>query len=220
MAAAKPTIQVILSIPFGENTYVAQIADRDDCLVIDPGLEPDKIFAYLDRHGRRPAAILCTHGHSDHIAGNVPLKERWPDCPIIVGAADAAKLTDPDQNLSAPFGTPFVSPPADRTVEEGDTISAAGIDLDVLDTPGHSAGHVVFVWRDRDPIRVFAGDLLFQGGVGRTDFPDGDFETLRRSIHEKIFTLPDDTLILPGHGAPTTVGEEKKSNPFVGLIDS
>lgn len=204
-------------MPFGENTYIAHLDSRDDCLIIDPGLEPDKIFAYLDLHHVEPAAILCTHGHSDHIAGNGPLKERWPHCPIFIGAADAAKLRDPEANLSAPFGLPLVSPPADRLVQEGDIISAAGIDLAVVDTPGHSIGHVVFVWRDRDPIRVFTGDVLFQGSVGRTDFPDGNFETLRQSIHAKLFQLPDDTLVLPGHGAPTTIGQEKRNNPFVGI---
>ncbi|MBN1852526.1 MAG: MBL fold metallo-hydrolase [Pirellulales bacterium] len=217
MSTAKPTIKVVLSMPFGENTYIAQIDDRSDCLIIDPGLEPDKIFAYLDRHSRHPAAILCTHGHSDHIAGCAHLKQRWPECPIIIGAKDASKLTDPETNLSAPFGIPLIAPRADRTVEEGDIISVAGIDLDVLDTPGHSAGHVVYIWRDRDPIRVFTGDVLFQGGVGRTDFPDGDFETLCRSIQEKLYHLPDDTIVLPGHGAPTTIGEEKRNNPFVRL---
>ena len=213
----KPTIKTVLSMPFGENTYVAHFDGRDDCLVIDPGFEPEKIFAYLEQIGKRPAAILLTHGHSDHIAGVAALKERWPDCPVVIGADDADKLADPDKNLSAPFGASLIAPAADRTVSEGDTIGEAGLELEVYETPGHSVGHVIFVWRDEEAVRVFGGDVLFQGSIGRTDFPDGSFDMLRRSIHEKVFTLPDDTLILPGHGPPTTVGREKKSNPFVHL---
>ncbi len=102
------------------------------------------------------------------------------------------------------------------TVREGDQLDLAGFKLDVLDTPGHSRGHIVFVWHSQ-PTLVFGGDVLFEGSIGRTDFYDGDFETLRRSIHEKLFVLPDDTIVYPGHGMPTTIGVEKRSNPFVGL---
>ncbi|MBP63233.1 MAG: MBL fold metallo-hydrolase, partial [Planctomycetaceae bacterium] len=89
--------------------------------------------------------------------------------------------------------------------------------LEVLDTPGHSPGHIVFVWKGHSPWLIFGGDVLFQGSVGRTDFTDGNFEELKRSIHTKLFVLPDDTIVLPGHGPQTTIGQEKQSNPFVGL---
>ncbi len=210
------TILTIVSKMFEENCFIAFHADRTDCIVLDPGLEPERVLAALDEHGRTPAAILCTHGHADHIAGNAALKERWPECPLIIGEGDAWKLTDPTGNLSAGFGLDLISPPADRTVVEGDVLSLAGFELEVLHTPGHSPGHVVFVEQGLSPTHVFGGDVLFRGSVGRTDFPDGSWEDLRRSIREKLFPLPDDTVVLSGHGPPTTIGEEKRTNPFVG----
>jgi hydroxyacylglutathione hydrolase len=206
----------VVSMPFDENTYITHLADHEECLIFDPGFEPRQIVDYLERQSLSPAAILCTHGHSDHIGGNAALKKRWPECPLLIGVGDAAKLTDPQLNLSAAFGVALVSPPADRTLEEGEQFEGAGLALEVLATPGHSAGHVVFVCKQVTPWRVFGGDVLFRGGVGRTDFFDGDAEALRRSIHEKLFTLPDDTIVLPGHGPATTIGYEKRTNPFVG----
>lgn len=97
----------ILSHPFEQNTYVARLKDRSDCVVIDPGLEPAKIIGYIEQQRLVPAAILNTHGHSDHVAGNAAVKKRWPDCPLVIGAGDAAKLTDPWLNLSANFSTPW-----------------------------------------------------------------------------------------------------------------
>jgi hydroxyacylglutathione hydrolase len=209
-------LSIVLSAAFQENTYVAQLAGRSDCLVIDPGLEPGKILDFLDEQGLVPAAILNTHGHSDHIAGNAALKHRWPDCPLVIGAGDAPKLTDARLNLSADFGFGLTSPPADVTVRDGDTYSAAGFDLEVREIPGHSRGHVVFLWTAHNPPVVFVGDVIFAGSIGRTDFPDGSFEQLSEGIHQKLFTLSDETILLPGHGPQTTVGEERRGNPFVG----
>jgi len=204
------------SLPFGENTYLAHLAGRDDCIVFDPGFEPDAIIDYLAQHSLAPTAIVCTHGHSDHIAGNRALKQRWPACPLLIGAGDSEKLVEPELNLSAAFGLALTSPPADRTLQEGERFNAAGIELEVLETPGHSVGHIVLVCKQAQPWRVFGGDVLFAGSIGRTDFPDGSFETLCRAIHEKLFTLPDDTIVYPGHGPETTIGREKRTNPFVG----
>lgn len=216
MPATALRVECIESLPFAENTYIAHLVGRNDCIVIDPGFDPESILGYLDDQGLTPAAILCTHGHSDHIAGNAALKERWPDCPIVIGENDAEKLTDSKLNLSAAFGFHITSPPADRTLREGDCFEAAGISFDVFDTPGHSIGHVVFLAKQCQPWQLFGGDVLFHGGIGRFDFPDGSFETLRDSIHKKLFTLPEDTLVLPGHGQTTTVGHEKRTNPYVG----
>lgn len=210
-----PEITTILSQPFGENTYILGIPSRQDCVVVDPGFEPDKIFAKLDSLQLLPAAILNTHGHSDHIAGNEAMKDRWPDCPLVIGEGDAYKLTDPMGNLSAMFGGQLISPTADVTLAEGDTYKAAGMSFRVLETPGHSAGHIVFVLDDYEPNLLLGGDMLFRQGIGRTDFPDGDPEAMVRSIREKLYTLPDSTVIYPGHGPETTIGYEKKHNPWV-----
>jgi len=217
MQTSNPIIVTVLSVPFEENSYIAYFEGREDCLVIDPGLEPEKILAALDERKLTVAAILCTHGHADHIAGNAVLKERWPEAPLIIGAGDAVKLIDPEQNLSAGFGVSLVSPPADQTLDEGDVVELAGFRLEVFDTPGHSTGHVVFVASDLQPVQVFGGDVLFAGSVGRTDFPDCSFEVLKKSIYDKLYPLADDAVVWPGHGPATTIGAEKRSNPFVGL---
>lgn len=208
-------IHTIVSMPFAENTYVIRLPGRDDALVIDPGLEPELILDLLRAERLTPVLLLNTHGHGDHIGGNAALKRAYPQAPLLIGEKEADFLTDPWLNLSAMFGMPITSPPADRLVKEGDVIEAAGIRLEVLEIPGHSPGHVVFVYRDT-PVIVFGGDTLLQGSTGRTDFPNGNGPLLLKGIRTKLFTLPDDTVVYPGHGEPTTTGREKRFNPFVG----
>jgi hydroxyacylglutathione hydrolase len=209
-------VAAILSAPFAENTYIAHLSGRRDCLIVDPGLEPGKICAYVEEHGLEPVAILNTHGHADHIAGNAEMKRRWPDCPLVIGRGDAPMLQNAELNLSAVFGLPLVSPAADVLVDEGNVYEAAGFALEVYEIPGHSPGHVVFVWKGGSPWIVFGGDVLFDGGIGRFDFPGGSFEQLVAGIRGTLFTFPDDTIVLPGHGAATTIGREKRHNPYVG----
>jgi hydroxyacylglutathione hydrolase len=208
-------LRTIVSAPFDENSYILGRADRTDVLVIDPGFQPDLILDALRDEELQVAAILNTHGHVDHIAGNAAMKKAFPAAPIIVGAGDADMLIDADLNMSAPFGLPIVSPPADRLVREGETIEFAGLKLEVFDIPGHSPGHVVFLLRGSPDI-VIGGDVLFRGSVGRTDLPGGSFAQLRFGIEAKLFTLPADTVVYPGHGPVTTIGHEKRTNPFVG----
>lgn len=208
-------LAVIVSELFQENAYIAHLEGRSDCLVFDPGLDSQAIIDKLTQLKLEPAAILNTHGHADHIAGNRAMKRTWPDAPLVIGANDASKLTNPIENLSRSHGMDLISPGADQLVSEGDLYKGAGLELEVLETPGHSIGHVVFVWKTGTPWVVFGGDVLFQGSIGRTDFPDGSFEQLAAAIRNKLYTLPDDTLVLPGHGPTTTIGFEKQHNPFV-----
>lgn len=212
------TVEVVVSVPFMENTYVVSLPGRTDCVVVDPGLEPDKILALLNRRGLTPALFLLTHGHADHIGGNAAMKQRWPDVPLVIGAGDEFMLADADANLSAPFGMPVTSPPADRTVHEGERFQAAGIDFEVLEVPGHSPGHVVYVIPGEQPKVLLGGDVLFQGSIGRCDFPGGNQRLLLAGIREKLFPLGDDTLVYSGHGPRTTIGQERRTNPFCGEL--
>jgi glyoxylase-like metal-dependent hydrolase (beta-lactamase superfamily II) len=212
------TVETVVSVPFMENTYVVSVPGRTDCVVVDPGFEPDKIVALLSRRGLTPVLFLLTHGHADHIGGNAAMKQRWPDVPLVIGAGDEFMLADADANLSAPFGMPITSPPADQTVREGEKFQAAGIDFEVLEVPGHSPGHVVYVLAGEQPRIVLGGDVLFQGSIGRCDFPGGSQRLLLSGIREKLFPLGDDTLVYSGHGPRTTIGQERRTNPFCGEV--
>jgi len=213
------SVQVVkvVSALFDQNSYLVFREGRSDCIIIDPGFESQQLAQLSEEKQLAPTAFLCTHGHADHIAGNGLMKQHWPDVPLVIGAGDASKLTDPVGNLSAGFGVELTSPPADQLVKEGDVLELAGMRFEVRESPGHSAGHIIFLLKDQQPPLVFGGDVLFSGGIGRTDFPDGSFAELKESIHEKLFTLDDSTVVYPGHGPETTVGQEKNRNPFVGL---
>jgi glyoxylase-like metal-dependent hydrolase (beta-lactamase superfamily II) len=208
-------IRTIVSMPFDENSYVVWRTGSREALVFDPGLEPELILDCLRDEQLTTAAILNTHGHADHIAGNATLKETYPQAPLIIGAQEEPLLLDAHANLSAPFGMPITSPPADRLVREGEVVEAAGIRLEVLEVPGHSPGHVVYLIRVQ-PCLVFGGDVLFRGSIGRYDFPNSNGPLLLDGIRRKLFTLPADTVVYPGHGPVTTIGYEKRTNPFVG----
>lgn len=209
-------VRVVESAPFAENSYVVWADGRPEAFVIDPGFDPDAIVEVLNEQKLTLAAIVCTHGHVDHIAGNADLKAAYPDAAIVIGRGDAVMLTDARANLSGSWGFNIVSPPADRLVDDGERLTVAGIELEVRAIPGHSPGHVVFVIHASDPPLVLGGDVLFAGSVGRTDFPGGSFPQLKAGIEAKLWPLPDDTKVFPGHGPVTTVGEEKRTNPFVG----
>ncbi|MGL4555542.1 MAG: MBL fold metallo-hydrolase [Gemmataceae bacterium] len=207
----KLNVHRVVSQPFAENSYVVWRDGSPEALVVDPGLEPDLILGLMARHGLTAVAVLNTHGHADHIAGNGAMKAAFPAAPLVIGEHDAVMLSDPVLNLSAAFGEPLVSPPADRTVTDGEAVEYACLSFEVRFTPGHSPGHVVFVGHGV----VLGGDVLFQGGIGRYDFPGGSYSALMRSIRTKLLTLPPETVVYPGHGPATTVGEEAESNPYL-----
>ncbi len=211
----KMQIETVVAEIFGQNCSVIWREGSRDCLIVDPGLEPDLIHEVIETRELVPVAILNTHGHIDHIAGNPDMKRAYPDAPLIIGAGDEIMLSDPKLNLSGKYGFSFTSPPADKLVYEGDVLELAGFSFKVFEIPGHSPGHVVF-YSESDGV-VIGGDVLFRGSIGRTDFPGGSFEQLRDGIHKKLFTLPAETVVYPGHGPVTTIGHEYKTNPFVGM---
>ncbi len=209
------TIETIESAPFAQNAYLLWRPGQPEAIVFDPGFDTWSLRQWLSRQGLGLAAILNTHGHADHIAGNRTMKDAFPEAPLCIGKNEAFLLQDPEANMSAPFGQPLVSPEPDRVLADGERFKVAGFELEVREIPGHSPGSVVFLCEEFDPHFVIGGDVLFSGSVGRTDL-GGDFGLLARGIHGKLFTLPDSTVIYPGHGPPTTIGVEKRSNPFVG----
>ncbi len=207
-------IHAIESQPFAENSYVVWREGSSAAFVIDPGFEPDLIVEFLESKKLELAAIVNTHGHVDHIAGNEAMKQRYPAAPILIGRGDATMLRDANLNLSGGYGFNILSPDADRLLIDGEDIEVAGIPMNVREIPGHSPGHVVFYVEEAG--WILGGDVLFAGGVGRTDFPGGSFKQLKDGIHAKLWPLPEATKVFPGHGPPTTIGEEKATNPFVG----
>ena len=200
---------------FYENCFLVFRKGATNCVVIDPGFNAAGILEALEAQSLSPVAILCTHGHLDHVFGVVELKKKWPDCPVYIGRLDADKLTDPKGNMSESFGIPFCVPAADRLLDDGDVVEAAGLKFQVWFVPGHSAGHVAYVLDANDSELIFSGDVLFSGGIGRSDFYDGNGATLIRSIRERIFSAPESAIVYCGHGPSTTVGREKIYNPYV-----
>ena len=209
------SIEPIVSAPFDQVCYMVWIEGQADAIVVDPGFDTRSIISSLKRHQLELAAILNTHGHIDHIAGNRAMKQAYPNAPLIIGSHEARLLDDSQANLSAPFGLPLTSPPADRLVADGETLEIAGFRFLVREIPGHSPGSVVFFCDQFDPPFVLGGDVIFAGSVGRTDL-GGDFNLLASGIRSKLFVLPGSTVIYSGHGPSTTVAVEKISSPYVG----
>lgn len=196
------------------NCYLVGCQEKREAVVIDPGFddvkEAEKIMKIVDEEKLHVKYIVNTHGHSDHISGNRILKE-MTGAPILIHEYDAAMLTSSERNFSYMYGERVASPPADKMLHEGDTINVGNIRLRVLHTPGHSKGGISLLCDDI----VFTGDTLFAGSIGRTDFPDASYKEIMNSIRTKLAILPDHMKVYPGHGPTSTIGEEKKSNPFL-----
>ena len=205
----------VLSAPFQQNGYVVHRKNASDCFVIDPGLEPGNFLELFEREGLNPIALLITHGHGDHIGGVTLIHKKRKNVKIYIGEHEYEKLSDPEQNLSATFGISLTTPSADVLLRDGETLELAGIPLEVRHVPGHCKGHVVYRILTKPKEMLFVGDVIFQEGIGRNDFPDGDPAVQIPMIRSKIMTLPDDAIIYPGHGASTTVGSERQNNPYL-----
>jgi len=215
MKFSEIVVRPVLSAPFQEVGYVIHRKEKTDCIVIDPGLEPEAFLTLFAREKLTPLALLVTHGHGDHIGGISAIRAQWTSAKIYVGEHDSEKLTDPEQNLSSAFGFGLTTPAADVLLKGGETMELAEIPLEVRHVPGHSQGHVIYRILTEPKGMLFVGDVIFQGSIGRNDFPDGDPKIQIPMIRSQILSLPDDTVIYPGHGNPTTVGAERRSNPYL-----
>ncbi|AOQ24410.1 Hydroxyacylglutathione hydrolase GloC [Moorella thermoacetica] len=196
--------------PLGANCYLIGCPETGEGAVIDPGAEGERILAAAREAGLNIKQIINTHGHGDHIGANGAIKAAT-GAAILIHRADAHYLTDPGRNLSVLLGSREASPPADRLLEEDDTIAIGKtVTLRVIHTPGHTPGGICLHGEGL----VFTGDTLFAGSIGRTDFPGGSYSQLISSIKEKLFTLDDALEVYPGHGPASTIGSERVDNPF------
>jgi glyoxylase-like metal-dependent hydrolase (beta-lactamase superfamily II) len=196
------------------NCYILRKSSAaNGCVVVDPGLEVEQLLDFIKRHKLNPAAVVLTHGHIDHIGGVGELRENYPDVRVYIHKLDAKMLENSYSNLSAMMGAAFSTEPADFSLEDGSVIEQAGVKLQVLHTPGHTPGGICLYSKDEGI--VFTDDTLFAESIGRTDFQGGSLEQLLKSVSEKLFTLPDDTIVYPGHGPSTTIAREKAHNPFL-----
>jgi glyoxylase-like metal-dependent hydrolase (beta-lactamase superfamily II) len=198
--------------PVAENCFFAARDGAKEAIVVDPGEEGDRLIAELERLGLTVEAILLTHTHFDHVGAVAPLA-RHTGAPVYCPELEKHVLADIMSYVPWPGFGPFESYDADELVAGGERLELAGFEIDVLFTPGHSPGHVVYsIPAER---ALFGGDVLFEGSIGRTDLPGGDTPTLMRSLAQLLDTLPDETTVYPGHMGVTTIGRERGTNPFL-----
>jgi hydroxyacylglutathione hydrolase len=208
-------IHVFVFNPFQENTYL--VADESGkCLIIDPGMadeaEAHILFDFIEKHNYSPELIVNTHCHLDHILGNQSCVNRF-SIPILASEGELAML-DRAPSASLMWGVPYrISPNPDRFIKNGERISIGQLEFVIADVPGHSPGHVALI--ERNQKAIFSGDVLFRGSIGRSDLPGCDGQLLLQSIRGTLYQFPDDFVVYSGHGPETTIGEEKKHNPFV-----
>ena len=205
-------LTVDLGFGLTENSFVFRRDGGDRALIVDPGAEPERILAAVEDMGATVEAIILTHTHFDHIGAVAPVAKAT-GAPVYCPELEVPVLADIMAFVPWPGFGPFESYDADETISGGEKLELAGFEIDVIFTPGHSPGHVSFSIPDESAI--FSGDVLFQGSVGRTDLPGGDWDTLLESIRSLVDALPEDTRVHPGHMGLTTLGAEKAANPFL-----
>ncbi|MDF1695735.1 MAG: MBL fold metallo-hydrolase [Saprospiraceae bacterium] len=203
--------------PFQENTYILY-DDTNDCVIFDPGCsnqdEEKQLIDFINANGLNPVKLVNTHCHIDHVLGNKFVSDTY-QLPLISHKGEAQVLAMQPQ-ISSMYGMPYnPSPEITEFLEDGDQLVFGNTTLHVLFTPGHSPASISFYNKEKGV--VIAGDVLFKESIGRTDLPGGDFDTLAKSIREKLYVLPDEVVVFPGHGPSTTIGEEKRTNQYVRL---
>ncbi|MBN2461765.1 MAG: MBL fold metallo-hydrolase [Candidatus Cloacimonetes bacterium] len=196
---------------FGTNTYLLEDEQSRQAAIIDLAAPDPRVVDFIKKTDLVLKYIINTHGHGDHIAGNGLLKEHF-QAELLIHRADADMLLKPARNLSLLWGHHVISPPADRLLAGGEKIFLGESEIEVISTPGHTPGGICLFTGEL----LFCGDTLFAGSIGRTDLPGSDHRGLIKVIRNRLFLLPDNTIVLPGHGPVTTIGTEKINNPFVG----
>jgi glyoxylase-like metal-dependent hydrolase (beta-lactamase superfamily II) len=198
---------------FSTNCYVVACEETKEAIIIDPGfdnkLEAEKIFRFIDENALTAKIVLNTHGHPDHTCGNEIVRTKF-QARILIHESDAHMLGELGKRISEFFGLESFSPPADALLHDGDTVKFGHVSLKVIQTPGHSPGSISLLGAKE----IFTGDTLFAGSIGRTDFPESSEQDMKVSL-KKLADLPDNCVVYPGHGPITTIGEEKRSNPFL-----
>lgn len=210
------TIDCIVLGEIMTNCYVMVVAGEpaECCWVVDPGLSPQPLLDDLRQKKLSPQRILLTHGHGDHIAGVAAVKASYPQAVITVPAGDVPLLSDPVANMSLPFGLNITAPPPDDVIQYGQRLQLGALAWEVLDVSGHTPGGAAYYCQAGGV--VLTGDSLFAGSIGRCDIPGADQDSLLSNIRRNLLTLPDDTRVLPGHGPPSTIGLQRRTNPFIG----
>jgi len=200
--------------PFATNCFV--VSRGGICWIADASFEPDPLIDHIKSRGLKPQALVLTHAHADHIAGIEQVMHALGDMPLLIHEDEQPWLSDPNANLSALHGVPITTRPPTATLTHNQSLELADLPWRVIHTPGHSPGGVALYHQpESGPPILIAGDALFAGSIGRTDFPSSNHDQLFNSIRDNLYTLPPNTIVLPGHGPPTTIQQERQTNPFV-----